>query len=428
MPTANLPAGTQIGSYRVLATLGAGGMGAVYRAQSAAGEIVALKVMLADPTNPNWEQIKRRFKREARATMALEHPNVVRILETFEHDNGQVIAMELLQGMSLREYLSKKGAIGVDEVAGIFSRVVSAVGAAHALGLVHRDLKPDNVFLLSDEPWVKILDFGVAKIRKGGALAETGALTKTGTMLGTPYYMAPEQAFGEKSIDHRADIWSLGMMLYEALTGTLLTRAKELEEVFSRLMTMKFPRLDEVRPGVPRSLADLVARMLERDPSDRPADLREVYAELNRHAPESPHEACSFEAAAAPLAFDDPSNPIAGAASPDSGPPRLAAKGTVIEQSAPTPNRPLKLAPHGIRVVAQRTPVEAPIDALGDTIARTLNATVGTPGTVVTGSVVTESSATKAKARGRSTLVVTIVFVVLVVGAALAALRYKLGG
>ncbi len=303
-----LPPRSQIGRYVVEHQLGVGGMGAVYLArEQATGDEVALKLMHGDAAQV--ADARKRFLREAKATMALHHDNIVRILDTLEHAGAPVIVMELLRGAPLSRAIEAKGKLGPAEAARVFVRVVSAVGNAHALGLVHRDLKPDNVLVLEGPPWVKVLDFGIAKIRKGYALEESSALTRTGMLVGTPYYMSPEQVFGDKSIDHRADIWSLGLMLYESLTGILPTRAATLHEVFSRLVTNSIPRLDEVEPSVPPDIATLVARMLARERSARPMDLREVFAVLIRHTGELDDEPTSFEAAAAPISFDGPSTP-----------------------------------------------------------------------------------------------------------------------
>jgi len=334
-------------------------MGTVYGARHAeSGALVALKIM--HPGSAHQDILRRRFLREARATMALSHPNLIRIVSSFELEGEPVIAMELLRGISLKDYLRQHGKLPFTEVASIFIRIVSGVGSAHALGLVHRDLKPDNVFLLEGAPHVKVLDFGIAKLRKGGALDASGALTKTGMMIGTPYYMAPEQAYGEKSVDHRADIWSLGMMLHEVLTGTLLTRANDLEEVFKRMLQVEFPKLSAVEPSVPEDVSNLVSRMLEREADARPTDLREVLEVLAAHAPRV--GTSNFDAATEPIIFDEAgasgSQPLVKAAatpSTKSEPLKLAplpmkstsgthktASGTVIVErdEAPLPARP----------------------------------------------------------------------------------------
>jgi eukaryotic-like serine/threonine-protein kinase len=296
-----LAAGMTIGPFVVESVLGAGGMGVVYRAHDDSGNPVALKVMSAQAAQSI--DARRRFAREARATMALSHPNVIRVLGSLSHGDIPVIAMEMLRGSSLKQRL-EAGRLEFDTAVDVFARVAAAVGTAHALGLVHRDLKPDNLFLLDDAPHVKVLDFGIAKIQTGGALDASGALTRTGMMVGTPYYMSPEQAFGDKSIDHRSDIWSLGMMLYESLTGLLPTRAPSLETVFTRMMTMQFVPVDQLDPSIPGPVARLIDRMLQRDRNQRPADLRVVYETLATYAQGTPSVA-EFDGARTPLSFSE---------------------------------------------------------------------------------------------------------------------------
>jgi serine/threonine protein kinase len=269
--------------------------------------------------------------------MALDHANVIRIIECFEHDDKPVIAMEVLRGLSLTDYLKQETKLAIQEVAGIFLRVTSAVGTAHALGLVHRDLKPDNIFLLEVDPFVKVLDFGIAKMRKGAGLEESAALTRTGMLIGTPYYMSPEQAFGDKSIDQRSDIWSLGLMMHQALTGVLATQGDSLHEVFSRLMTHKFDRLDQIDPSIPTDVGELVDRMLSRDREARPFDLREVFEVLSRHVGDTATVATSFEAAAPPISLDEPSSKTVALEQPPA-------------HSAPVPKaEPLKFTPQSLK-------------------------------------------------------------------------------
>jgi len=337
MSTVEHSAGCRIGDYQIERELGSGGMGAVHLARHVeTGAMVALKVM--HPGIVREDVWRRRFLREARATIALDHPNIIRIVASFEHGGEPVIAMEVLHGRSLKDHLKQEGKLAVDEAAGIFQRVVSGVGAAHALGLIHRDLKPDNVFLLETEPYVKVLDFGIAKLPKGGALSESSALTKTGAMIGSPFYMSPEQAFGERDIDHRADIWSLGVMLYEILSGQLLTRADRLEEVFRRLLTMDFPRLDEVDPEIPADIADMVSRMLQRDVDERLSDLRVVQAVLARYALDI--DAREFAPPSRPLSFDEQSG--------GSGPVALRLVAPPPDLVAPE-SQPLELAPGALK-------------------------------------------------------------------------------
>ncbi|MBL8742605.1 MAG: protein kinase [Myxococcales bacterium] len=199
-------------------------------------------------------------------------------------DGTPVLVMELLEGETLQAKLDRDGKLSVDETVGIISRVVSAVGTAHALGVIHRDLKPDNIFLVDtpDGTDVKVVDFGIAKLQNPDATGQTAALTSTHAMLGTPYYMSPEQAFGEKAIDHRTDIWSLGIVMYRCLSGELPTMADNFGQILKIIMTRSIPKLARIAPHVPRDLADVVDAMLAYEAEDRPKDLREVKAVLER--------------------------------------------------------------------------------------------------------------------------------------------------
>lgn len=319
-------------------------MGDVYLAHDPSGSEVALKVLhsqaAAQPT------LRKRFLREARATMALVHPNVVRIWGTFEHEDTLVIAMELLRGSTLAEHLADRGKLALSEAADVFCPIVSALGSAHAIGIVHRDMKPENVFLTNAVPRVvKVLDFGIAKLKKGDV---TSALTRTGMIVGTPFYMPPEQAFGESDVDHRADVWALGMMLFEALSGQLPTRGASAQEVMRHLLETEFSRLDALDPTIPREIADLVARMIVRERNDRLTDLREVHAALSEHGT---HDAPRFDAPLLHaglarsdlLTFDDaPNSPSAGGTAPLLAAPvptRKRLEATKLEEVALAPRR-----------------------------------------------------------------------------------------
>ncbi len=266
------------GKYRLLRQLGRGGMGEVWAAeQSITRKKVAMKFLLNQSANDAHN--KKRFLREARAACAVSHPNVVQIHDVIEVDGGTpAMVMELCEGESLEAKLARDHKLTVEETVGVMLRVVSAVGTAHTHGVVHRDLKPENIFLVEtpDGINIKVLDFGIAKIGATEDGGQTGALTATGTMLGTPFYMSPEQAFGEKRIDHRADIWSLGVVMYRCLSGQLPTRADNLGQILKIIMTRSIPKLAAVAPDVPVELCQLVDSMLSYAPNDRPSDLRDV--------------------------------------------------------------------------------------------------------------------------------------------------------
>jgi serine/threonine protein kinase len=278
--------------YRLERCLGEGGMGVVFRATHVVTrKPVALKFLKRRPDEE--ATTVQRFLREARAACAVRHPSVVEIYDVLELDDGSpVMVMELLSGETLAKRLEREKSVSLPEVARIMVNVCSAVGCAHSRGIVHRDLKPENIFL-SETPtrtMVKVLDFGIAKLTASeGDAAHTGITTGTGTILGTPYYMAPEQLFGEKDIDHKADIWALGVILYEALYGERPTQAANIGQIYKIVMTGAMTPLAVRAPHLPADVLELVSRMLSRDRAERPADLQEVLAVLaaytNEHVP-----------------------------------------------------------------------------------------------------------------------------------------------
>jgi len=269
--------------YRVERLLGEGGMGTVWAAQhTTTRKFVALKFLKASVLD--HPRVRQRFIREARAASAIRHPSVIQVHDVLELEDGSpVMVMELLYGETLAALLERSHAIRVPVLARIMLPVCSAVGKAHELGIVHRDLKPENIFLEKgpdpDEvPRVKVLDFGIAKLTAldGDAARSTDNNTGTGTILGTPFYMSPEQMFGEKDVDHRSDIWSLGIILYEALAGVRPTEADNVGQILKIVMTDAIVPLKDRVASVPEPLAALVGRMLTRDRELRPPDLHEV--------------------------------------------------------------------------------------------------------------------------------------------------------
>jgi serine/threonine-protein kinase len=311
--------------YRLEREIGRGGMGVVWEATHlVTRRRVAIKFVLG-PANRRTD-LRRRFIREARAASAANHPNVVVVNDVFELDDGTpVMVMELLTGETLRERLVREPRLTLEATASIVLPVVAAVGTAHALGIVHRDLKPENIFLLKGaEPGadVKVLDFGVAKlIARDGEAHETDPITGTGSALGTPCYMAPEQTIGDKAIDGRADIWALGVIIYECLAGVRPVAGLGIGQVVMKLMTEGIKPLDQLVPDLPPAATALVMRMLGRERDDRPRDLREV------------HEVLAAFTHVNPRPFDAPrvTPPIEPDESPDPGPPRTL----VVDPQAP---------------------------------------------------------------------------------------------
>jgi eukaryotic-like serine/threonine-protein kinase len=370
---ADLEPGSLVQRYSIEGTLGKGGMGVVYAAvDTVRGERVALKTMhrelAEDPV------LEKRFLREARATMAVPHPSIVRIHEVFEHGGAPWIAMELLDGETLEQLLRRERKLPLPSVSRILVHVASAVGTAHALGIVHRDLKPENIFLQRGAEAVKVVDFGIAKLTAtDGLAAATQALTSTGAMLGTPFYMSPEQAAGEKRIDHRADIWSLGIILYRCLSGVLPTEGKSFGEIFKKVVGEEFTPLRELVPDLPSDVAQLVESMLRKPRDERLWDLRDAHTVLGRHADES---APAF-AEAVLSTWDEPSQEgqLAAPQSPtgtvamSATPPglRLAPSAVVATSHTPMgtmivdpPSHALAPPPHAVAPTIVEAGVEAP--------------------------------------------------------------------
>jgi hypothetical protein len=246
----------------------------------------ALKFLNAHPRPDR----RRRFLREARAASAVNHPNVVQIHDFFELDDGTpVMLMDLLEGETLGQRLARERSLSLADALDVLLPVVSAVGTAHSVGIVHRDLKPDNVFLLGSPGFhtgVCVLDFGIAKLSSwdaGGAGDAGDGLTDTGALLGTPSYMSPEQSFGEKDIDHRTDVWSIGVMLYESLAGTRPIEGENPRQILKHLVSQVITPIEVLVPDLPSEVAELIGSMLARNAAKRPNDLRPVLDVLVQH-------------------------------------------------------------------------------------------------------------------------------------------------
>jgi serine/threonine-protein kinase len=356
--------------YRIDALLGEGGMGVVYAAtHTVTGKRLALKVLRENHAKD--ATTRHRFMREARASCAVHHPNVLEIDDVIELADGTpLLVMDLLEGESFGARLEREKKLSLPELAPLMLQVVSAVGTAHQMGVVHRDLKPDNIFLERARDGgitVKVLDFGIAKVTLEADAAQSRSITGTGAILGTPYYMAPEQMFGERDVDHRADIWSLGVILYEALAGVRPTQAENIGQVFKIVMTNTIKPIEKAVPELPLPIAQIVGRMLSRDRDDRPGDLREVaatlkhYASLSVPAFGSPRSVpASTASSPRALVKDDGSSPLsetlpaAASSSPDFAPtisqadlPRAAER---TDPSASTQSPMTLNPPHGPRV------------------------------------------------------------------------------
>jgi serine/threonine-protein kinase len=272
------------GRYKLERCIGSGGMGEIYRARRMhIGDTVAVKVLRADVVEN--EKSRQRFYREARAAAMLHHPNAVVIHDFGEDDDGTAyIVMELLVGRSLRQLLVDEGSINALRAYGIIRQACAALDAGHRNGIVHRDIKPDNIVLLDSNDGadhVKILDFGIAKLRDKAldTLSMEQRLTNVGTIIGTPHYMAPEQCQGEEA-DARSDIYSVGVVLYELLTGVAPFLAKTPTGVAIKHVTEKPRPLRELNPNIPEPVEGVVLRALEKDPSARPQTALELAREF----------------------------------------------------------------------------------------------------------------------------------------------------
>jgi serine/threonine protein kinase len=285
--TTELATGTVVAErYQLERLLGEGGMGAVWAGiHLITRKRVALKFLKghAGPDNV------RRFMREARAVSSVNHPNVVSVHDVFQLEDGSpVMVMDFLTGESLAQRLDRERALPLGDVARILLPVTSAVATAHAAGIVHRDLKPDNIMLharADGEIEPKVLDFGIAKLNptEGTPAAATADLTQTGAMMGTPSYMAPEQVFGEKDVDHRADIWAMGVIIYECLAGERPFVGENFGQLIKAIATRSIIPLEQAVPGLPEDVTALVAALLASDRNKRPQDLRTTYEVLKRY-------------------------------------------------------------------------------------------------------------------------------------------------
>ena len=270
--------GQMIGRYQVARLIGEGGMARVYAAvDTTVGREVAIKVLL--PEYSRSPGIVERFMNEAKAMGRIRHPGVVDVFEVMVAPTGELcIIMELVTGDLLRAVLWRGGPLPWPTATAVMEQLADTVGAAHAARIIHRDLKPENVIVVPDpldpvRPRVRILDFGIAKVEDGNVK------TATGTQMGTATYMAPEQFRNAKLVDHRADIYALGCLYFEILTGQPPFGGRNLFEQMQAHLTQPVP-LDRLPPTIPGFVRPLLARMLEKDREARIGSLPEVVATL----------------------------------------------------------------------------------------------------------------------------------------------------
>src|SRR5687767_7209055 len=263
--------GESIGHYRIVTKIGSGGMGEVYRARDERlDRDVAIKTLPADFAD-HQDRLDR-FKQEAKATSALNHPNILTVYDIGDHDGAPFIVSELLEGEELRDRLDE-GPIPIRKTIDYAQQIVGGLSAAHERGITHRDLKPENLFITKDDR-IKILDFGLAKLRErtpdmhGSEDATKRALTDPGVVMGTVGYMSPEQVRGQ-SADSRSDIFSFGVILYEMLTGRRAFSGDSVIETMHSILKEDVPDLDESGVRIPPALEKLMRRCLEKNPEHR---------------------------------------------------------------------------------------------------------------------------------------------------------------
>jgi len=276
--------GKTLGKYQIMELAGKGGMAAVYKAyQPSLNRYVALKVL--PPYLAQDEQFVARFKQEALAAAALRHPNIMVIYDVEEEGDIRYIAAEYLEGNTLAQVLEQqRGPVPLPRTVNILNQLASALDFAHQRGLVHRDVKPSNAFIGSDDH-VTLMDFGIVKALTGGM-----QMTRTGAAIGTPEYMSPEQAEG-RSVDQRSDIYSLGVVLYQLLTGRVPFEAKTPTQILLAHVTQPPTPPTQINPAIPRAVEAVVLRALAKRPEERFATAGEMAQALARAASGAPASA-----------------------------------------------------------------------------------------------------------------------------------------
>ena len=284
--------GERVGSildnkYKLVSLLGEGGMGAVYEAQH---ELInrRLAVKFLHPQYANNDEVVTRFQREAQAAAKIGHENIIEITDMgTAADDAPYIVMEYLEGMDVKGILETEGVQSVERTARIMVQALSALQAAHDVQIIHRDLKPENIYLIqksSNPDYVKLLDFGISKFKE---LETDGqkALTQTGTVLGTPHYMSPEQARGEQNLTPRSDIYAMGVIMYQMLTGHLPFDAPNYNALLIKILTEDPPLPEVLNPDLPEDIAETIKIAMARDPEDRFLDCDEFKSRLIHYVP-----------------------------------------------------------------------------------------------------------------------------------------------
>ncbi len=287
----DLSPGSLLSHYLLERQIGAGGMGTVWAARDErSGRAFALKLLRATESDPETARV--RLMREAQATQRITHPAVVPVVDVLDHLGSPVLVMELLQGETLRTLLLREQSLTLARTAELLLPICEALLEAHAQGIAHRDLKPENIFI--EQPKtdpsalgqrVRLLDFGVALSYEPPPGLEQTPITALGTLVGTLAYMAPEQVLRPTEIDHRVDIWALGVTLYETLSGCRPIEGTTAPDTMRQLLVGGITPLFVLCPDLPADVLELVGAMLTRQREKRPADLARAVDTLRRHLP-----------------------------------------------------------------------------------------------------------------------------------------------
>ena len=276
--------GETFGNYEVVATLGKGGVGVVYLAQHhTIARRAAIKVLAPDLSKDR--DVVKRFFLEALATSLIHHPGIVEVFDYDVESSGRAyIVMEYLDGETLTERIKARGRLAPSEAVVLIRQVLRGLQAAHVAGIVHRDLKPDNIFILKEKAgqrdYVKIIDFGISKFaeQQGGV---SSRMTRTGALMGTPHYMAPEQATGSTDIDRRTDVYAIGIILYEMVTGRLPFEAETFNQLLFEIALAKLIPARQVVPDLDPGIDSIIMKATARDPVHRFQSAQDFIAALD---------------------------------------------------------------------------------------------------------------------------------------------------
>jgi serine/threonine-protein kinase len=316
--------------YRIERLLGAGGMGAVVAAHHMKlDEKVAIKFLTSEARgNPD---AVARFLREARAAVKIKSEHVARVIDVGNLDDGApYMVMEYLEGGDLAAWLAQRGPLRVAQAVEFVLQACEAIAEAHVLGIVHRDLKPSNLFCIRRRDGllsIKVLDFGISKVTGRAATGSSVGMMKTSSPIGSPHYMSPEQMESSKTVDARADIWALGVILFELLTGRVPFQGSAITDVVAKIMTARAPSLRDLRPDVPVGLERVITRCLEKDPARRYASVDALAVAIGEFGPSSAW--ASVERVSRVMQEAGVSSPGEAASPPSSGMKRVSSSATV---------------------------------------------------------------------------------------------------